>query len=52
MLDQSDNVGYFFFGCVIISDLYLFQKIILSNPSFIFSKSFILLFTGKLTSGA
>ena len=52
MLDQSDNLGYFFFGCVIISDLYLFQKIILLNPCFILCKSLILSFTGKVTTGA
>ena len=41
MLDESDNL-IFFFVCVAIWDLYLFQEIVLLNPCFIFSKIMIL----------
>ena len=34
---------------VVISDLYLFQEIVLLNPYFIFSKNLILLLTHKVT---
>ena len=40
-----------YFDCVGISDLYLFQEIVILNPCFIFSKNFILPFIGKLTTG-
>ena len=39
MLDQSDNLNDFFFGCAVISDLYLFQEIVLLNSCLIFSKN-------------
>ena len=51
MLDQSDNLS-FFFGCVVISELYLFQEIVLLNPCFIFSKNLILSLIDKVTTGA
>ena len=51
MLDWSDNLNYYFFGCVVISDLHLFQEIFLLNPWFIFSKTLILLLTDKVTTG-
>ena len=40
-----------FSGCVVISDLYLFQKIVLLNPCFIFSKNLMLSFIDKVTTG-
>ena len=40
-----------FFGCVVISDLYLFQEIVVLNPYFIFSKNFMLSFIEKVTTG-
>ena len=51
MLDQSDNLNHCFFGCIVISDLYLFQEIFLLNPYFIFSKNFILSLIDKVTTG-
>ena len=39
------------FGWVIISDLYLFQKIGLLNPCFMFSKNLILSLIDKVTKG-
>ena len=51
MLDQLDNLTYCFFGCAIISDLYLFQNIVLLNPCFIFSKNLILSLIDKVTVG-
>ena len=51
MLDQSDNLS-FFFGCVVISELYLFQEIVLLNPCFIVSKNLILSLIDKVTTGA
>ena len=39
-----------FFDCVVISDIYLFQKIVLLNPWFKFSKNLILLFMDKATT--
>ena len=50
MLDQSDNPNYCFADCVVISDLYLFQEIVLLNPCFIFSKNLILSFINKVTT--
>ena len=50
MLDQSDNLNCFFV-CALISDLCLFQKIVLLNPYFIFSKKIILSFIEKVTTG-
>ena len=40
------------FGCVVISDLYLFQEIVLLNPCFISSKNLILSLIDKVTTGA
>ena len=40
-----------FFACVVISDIYLFQEIVLSNPCYIFSKKLILSFIDKVTTG-
>ena len=51
MLDKSDNLSYCFFAYVDISDLYLFQEIILLNLCFIFSKNVILSFIDKVTTG-
>ena len=39
-----------FFVCVVISDLYLFQEIVLLNPCFIFSKNLILSLIDKVTT--
>ena len=49
MSDQSDNL--LLFGCVVISDLYLFQEIVVLNPCFIFSKNVILSLIDKVTTG-
>ena len=38
--------------CVVISDLYLFQEVVLLNPCFIFSKNLILSLIDKVTTGA
>ena len=51
MLDESDNPNYCFFGCLVISDLYLFQEIVLLNPSFLFHKILVLSFKDKVTTG-
>ena len=51
MLDQSDNLNYYVFGCAVISDLYLFQEIVLLNPCFIFSKNLILPLIDKVKTG-
>ena len=51
MLDESDNIYIFFFGWVVISDLYLFQEIVLLNLCFIFSKKLILSLIYKVTTG-
>ena len=51
MLDQSDNLNYCFFVCVVISDLYLFQEIIFLNRFFMFSKNLILSLIDKETAG-
>ena len=51
MSDQSHNLNYCFFVCVVISDLYLFQEIVLLNPCFIFPKNLTLSFTDKLITG-
>ena len=40
-----------FFGCVIISDLYLFQETVLLNPYFKISKSSMSSFIVKVTNG-
>ena len=40
-----------FFGCVVISDLYLFQELVLLNPCYIFYKNLILSFIDKVTTG-
>ena len=40
-----------FFGCAAISDLYLFQYIILLNLCFKFSNNLMLLFEDKVTTG-
>ena len=39
------------FGYVVISDLYLFQRTLLLNPCFMFSKNLMLLFIHKVTTG-
>ena len=44
MLDQS------IFGCAVISGLYLFQEMLILNPSITFSKNLILLLIGKVTT--
>ena len=51
MLDQSDNRNYWYFGCVVISDLYLFQEIVLLNRYFIFGKYLVLSLIHKVTTG-
>ena len=51
MLDQSDNLNYYFFRCVVISDLYLFQEFVLLNLCFMFSKNLILSVIDKVTTG-
>ena len=38
-------------GCVMTSDLYLFQEIVLFNPCFKFSKYLMLLLIDKVTNG-
>ena len=40
-----------FFGCVIISDLNLFQENVILNPWFMFSKKLMLSFIDKVTTG-
>ena len=40
-----------FFGCVVISDLYLLKEIVLLNPCFIFSKNLVLSLIDKVTTG-
>ena len=40
-----------FFGCVIISDLNLFQENVLLNPWFMFSKKLMWSFMDKVTTG-
>ena len=40
-----------FFGCVVISDLYLFQETVLLNPFFDCAKNLILSFIDKVTAG-
>ena len=39
-----------FFVCVVISDLYLFQDIVLLNPCSKFSENLMLLFMDKVTN--
>ena len=39
------------FGCVVISDLYFVQEIVLLNACFIFSKNLILSLIDKVTTG-
>ena len=39
-----------FFVCAVISDMYLFQEIVVLNPCFIFSRNLILLIE-KVTTG-
>ena len=51
MLGQSDNLNYYFFCCVVISDLYLFQEFVLLNLCFMFSKNLILSVIDKVTTG-
>ena len=41
-MDQSDNLNYYFFVCVVISDLYLLQEIVVLIPCFTFCKNLIL----------
>ena len=42
MLDQSDNLNYLFFVCVVITNLCFFEEMFLLNPCFVLSKSLIL----------
>ena len=51
MLNQSYHLNCCFFACVVISDLYLFQEIVLPNPCFMFSKNLILSYVDKVTIG-
>ena len=51
MLDQSYNPNYLFLCRVVISDLYLFQEILMLNPCFRFYKKLMLSFIDKKTSG-
>ena len=44
MLDQS------IFGCAVISGLYLFQEMLILNPSITFSKNLMLLLIDKVTT--
>ena len=46
-----DKYKLLFFGCVVISDLHLFQEIVILNPYFIFSKNGILSLINKVTTG-
>ena len=39
------------FGCIVISDLHLFQQMVLLNPCFTFSKNLTLSFIDKVTTG-
>ena len=41
----------FFFGCVVVSDLYLFQETVLLIPCFMFSKNLMLWFIDQVTTG-
>ena len=50
MLDQSDNLNYFF-ACFVISDLYFFEEINLLNPYFISSRHFMLPFIDNVITG-
>ena len=50
MLDQSNNLNYYFFGCAVISDLCLFQKIVFVNFCFKISKNLMLSLIDKLTT--
>ena len=40
-----------FFGCVVISDLYLFLEIVILNSCFVFSGNLILSLIDKATTG-
>ena len=51
MLDQSYSLNCCFVGCVVISDLYLFQETVLLNLCFKFSKNLMLSFINKVTTG-
>ena len=54
MLGQSDNLNYFvlyYIVCVVISDLYLLQEIVLLNPCFVFPLNLILSLIDKVTIG-
>ena len=51
MLDESDGLNYYFFACVVISVLYMFQEIVLLNPCFIFSNNLILSLIDKVATG-
>ena len=50
MLHQSDNLN-FVFGCAVISDLYLFQEVVLLNSCFIFYANLILSLINKVKTG-
>ena len=51
MSDQSDNLNFFLFVSVIISDVYFFKEIVLLNTYFLFSKKLILSVIHKVTTG-
>ena len=51
MLNQSDNLNYYFLVVLLISDLYLFEEIVLLNPCFIFFENLILSSIDKVTTG-
>ena len=48
MLDESNNLNYCCFFCVVISDLCFSQKIVLLNPCFIFPKDLLLSLIDKV----
>ena len=50
MLDQSYSLDLFF-GCFVISYLYLFQEIVLLNPCYMSSKDLMLSFIDKVIIG-
>ena len=50
-MDQSDNLNYWFFVSVVISDLYLFQEFVSLNPCLIFSENLVLSLIDKVATG-
>ena len=51
MLDQLNNLRYYFLDWLVICDLYLFHFTVLLNPNFNSSKSLISISSDKLTTG-